>query len=254
MFDDLTHCGADSRQLVFRSGCRSSLRPVLSIALGEAGFDRGGYRYRLVRRTVTFVHLLRDTVRQHIRSIESGWKFNFVERHGHKAMTVSNGFSFRAAKRGVRRLLARPASERGSVLYEFAMVVMVVSVMLIGIIYGGITFYDYETLANATSIGARTISINGKTTTQACSLGEQALLGAATNLNTSQITVTFPNTTTTGTYSAGNLSCTLSEGNTVSIQATYPCNMYFPKLGINLCNNQSTNPPTISAQAAVRVE
>ncbi len=40
-FDDLPHCGADSRQLVFRSGCRSCLRPSLSCARGEAGFDRG---------------------------------------------------------------------------------------------------------------------------------------------------------------------------------------------------------------------
>lgn len=41
-FDDLTHCGADSRQLVFRPGCRSSLRPALSTAKDEAGFDRSG--------------------------------------------------------------------------------------------------------------------------------------------------------------------------------------------------------------------
>jgi len=173
-------------------------------------------------------------------------------------MTVSNGFKFRAAKRGLRRLLARPACERGSVLYEFAMVVMVVSVMLIGIIYGGITFYDYETLANATAIGARTISINAKTSsgvnTQACYLGEQALLGAATSLNPSQITVSFPGTTTTGTYSAGNLSCTLAEGNTIAIMATYPCSMNFPKLGINLCNGQGSPATTITAQVAVRVE
>jgi Flp pilus assembly protein TadG len=168
-------------------------------------------------------------------------------------MTPSKGISFRVNWGGVPRLLAWPACEKGSVLYEFAMVVLVLSAMLVGIVYGGITFYDYETLANATAVGARTIAINGKTTTQACYLGEQALLGAATSLNQSQITVSFPGTTTTGTYGAGSLSCTLTEGNTVAIMATYPCDMYFPKLGINLCNDQST-PPTITAQAAVRVE
>ena len=138
------------------------------------------------------------------------------------------------------------------------MVAPLLFLFLVGIAYGGITFYDYETLANATATGARVMAMNGKTAsgavnTQACSLGEQALLNAATELNTSQITVTFPGTTTTGSYSAGTLSCNLAEYSTVSIRATYPCNMYFPRLRINLCNVQSS-PPTIAAQAAVQIE
>lgn len=149
-------------------------------------------------------------------------------------------------------MFSRAGRQEGSTLVEFGLIAPVLFLILIGIVYGGITFYDYETLANAIAVGARTMAINGRSS-QACSLGEQAALNAATSLNISLITVSFPGTTTTGTYSAGTLSCTLTEYNTATITATYPCSMYFPSLGINLCNGQST-PPTISAQATIRIE
>ena len=51
--------------------------------------------------------------------------------------------------------------EEGSMsLYEFAMVLPVLSMVLVGIIYGGITFYDYVTLANAVAIGAKAVASN----------------------------------------------------------------------------------------------
>ena len=182
----LPHHGVYSSQLVFRPSCRPGTSAALSIAKGEAGLVAGGYCYRLVRRTVTSVQLFRDAVRQNIRSIESGWKYNFVERHGHKPMTVSNGFRFRLGRRGLRRMLVRARREEGSSLYEFAMVLPVLSMLLVGIIYGGITFYDYAMLNYAVAIGAKTVANNravGSATPNACTLGENALTKAAYNFS-----------------------------------------------------------------------
>ena len=63
-------------------------------------------------------------------------------------------------------------------LYEFAMVLPVLSMLLVGIIYGGITFYDYSILANAVADGAATLAQgrgnNGVQTNQApCTAAEQ---------------------------------------------------------------------------------
>ena len=59
----------------------------------------------------------------------------------------------------VRRIL-RIRSEEGNALFEFAMVLPLLSMLLVGLIYCGITFYDYVTLADAVAIGARAIVTN----------------------------------------------------------------------------------------------
>jgi Flp pilus assembly protein TadG len=151
----------------------------------------------------------------------------------------------------LRRVFLRTRREEGSTLYEFFWVAMPLMVLAIGIVYGGITFYDYETLAEAVAVGARTMAINGQSA-QACYLAEQALIGAAPGLKPANLTVTFPGTATTGTYSLGTLSCTLTERANASIQATYPCAAYFPNLGISLCNVQGS--ALIAAQTTVRIE
>jgi len=120
------------------------------------------------------------------------------------------------------------------------------SMLLVSIIYGGITFYDYSTLANAVAIGAKTVASNraaGKGTSSnsnACTLGENALKNAAYNLNLSLITI---NTgvaqsevfnKTDGT--AGTSTCdSLTYGEVVTVAATYPCSFKIPFSKINLC-------------------
>jgi Flp pilus assembly protein TadG len=161
-------------------------------------------------------------------------------------MTVSKGFKFRAAKRAVRRISVRTGRQEGSSLIEFGVVVPLLSMLLLGIVYGGITFYDYVTLANAVAIGAKTVASNraaGKGTSSnsdACTLGENALLNASYNLNQSLITIDAGATQTevfnTPAGAAGTSTCNaLTYSEVVTVAATYPCNLQIPFTKINLC-------------------
>jgi Flp pilus assembly protein TadG len=148
--------------------------------------------------------------------------------------------------------MARFLSEKGQTLNEFAMVVPLLSVLLVGITYGGIMFYDSVVLANAVATGARALG-NGQGDVTVCTDANTALTNAAYSLKASQITIATP-TFTTASGSAGNSSCDVTSGTYqgttctagapcqilitgefATISADYPCGMYFPKLGINLC-------------------
>ncbi len=188
-----------------------------------------------MRRTITSVQLFRDAVKQNIQSIEFGWKHNFVERHGPKPMTLSNRFRFRLGRRGLRRMLVRARRERGSSLYEFAMVLPVLSMLMVGTIYGGITFYDYAMLNYAVAIGAKTVANNravGSATPNACTLGENALTKAAYNFSG---VITINNGPGRETFAGASTCTALVQGDTVTMTATYPCNLTIPFAGINLC-------------------
>jgi Flp pilus assembly protein TadG len=210
------------------------------------------------------VQLLHDAVRHNIRNIEFGWKSNFAERHGHKPMTLSNRFNLRATWRGVRRVTGR---EEGSALSEFSFAwLFLLGPVLVGVIYGGITFYDYAVLANAVVNGAKTLAdsrwagANSKTNQNACQLAQAQVQATAYGLNTTSLPIctgtcspgiALP-TFSTATGSTAVSTCdAMQQGELGTVTATYPCNMYFPKLGINLCNASSQ---MITAQTTIRIE
>jgi len=156
-----------------------------------------------------------------------------------------------------QRTNIRVGSEKGQALYEFAVVVPMLSIFLIGIIYGGIAFYDYVTLANAVAAGARVMAVSGGAglgPPTGCNLGETALKNAAGSLNPSNITI-VPET-------FGVSSCTqLQEGDWATMSATYPCNLAIPFTGINLCPVQGSSTSTtcpfpycIRSSTTVRIE
>jgi Flp pilus assembly protein TadG len=143
--------------------------------------------------------------------------------------------------RAGRRRFFRPGREDGSTLFEFALILPVLSMLLVGIILGGVTFYDYVTLAEAVAVGARSLSTNAGTSTP-CTTATSALKTAATSLNSSTITVSisFPSTNTHTDSCPG----TLYGGDYVMVNATYPCNMTVPFTKVNLCpvsNGSTTN-------------
>jgi len=151
-----------------------------------------------------------------------------------------------------RRIL-RLRSERGDALFEFAMVTPLLSMLLVGIIYGGMTFYDYVTLADAVAVGARTIAINrgaGTGPPTACTMGETALTNAATNLKSSSITIA----TETFTGPGGSTCSALVAGDYVTMTATYPCTLTVPFANINLCPVQNANGSFISSTTSMRIE
>jgi Flp pilus assembly protein TadG len=127
--------------------------------------------------------------------------------------------------RGARLRAGRTwaAAESGQALYEFAIVAIPLSLLIVGIIKFGILFDQYVTLTDATDTGARTLAVNrgaGTGPPTACTMAETALDNAATTLTTSQISfsTSFPSPDTS-TCSA------LVAGDEATVEATYPCNL-----------------------------
>jgi Flp pilus assembly protein TadG len=157
-------------------------------------------------------------------------------------MKQSRRFSFRLGRRETRPTSIRAGREEGSALIELAMALPLVAALLVGIIKAGTLFYDYVTLADAVAVGARALATSRGVST-ACTNAEAVVTNAATNLVTSNITVTI-------SFPSANDSCpgTLNPGDEANVQATYPCNLAIPFLG-NLWPTC-----TLTSQTTVRIE
>ncbi|SPE25926.1 hypothetical protein SBA2_270036 [Acidobacteriia bacterium SbA2] len=152
------------------------------------------------------------------------------ERHGYGSMKHPTIWGFRRSWQKVLCSSVHPGREEGAALYEFAMSLPLLSVMLVSIIFGGITFFNYVELANAVEVSARVLATGRQQGASACSQANTALTNAAGNLNTSQISIaaeTFANGST--------CTATLLPGDAGTVTATYPCNLPIPFTGLNLC-------------------
>jgi Flp pilus assembly protein TadG len=147
-------------------------------------------------------------------------------------MKLSHKSYFKSEWRVRARRILHLRGEKGSSLFELALILPVLSMLLVGIIMGGVTFYDYVTLAEAVAVGARSLATNAGTSTP-CTTAETTLTNAATDLKTSAITISisFPSTNTHTDSCTG----TIYGGDSAMVNATYPCNMTVPFTGINLC-------------------
>lgn len=148
--------------------------------------------------------------------------------------------------RNARRTGAHAGREEGSALFEFAMALPLLAMLLVGIIKAGILFYDYVVLADAVASGARMLATN-QASANPCTLAENQVINAAYNLNTSQIqiSISFP----TGALDSCGTTQSLVEGDTATVTATYPCNMTIPFLGSSFWSSC-----TLSSQTTVRIE
>jgi len=116
--------------------------------------------------------------------------------------------------------------------FEFALVLPLLSMLLVGIIFGGMTFYNYVELTNSVAAGARTLANGRALGSDACTQATTAITSSAGNLKTSQVV--------TGTIQfagSGNSSCTSGpqQGDAGVVSAVYPCNLPIPFTGMNLC-------------------
>ena len=147
------------------------------------------------------------------------------------------------------RLLLRPLtitlfrSADGQSIYELALMLPVLLAVLIGILYGGMTFYNYVTLENAVTAGARTLATSRLLPTETqpvespCTAATNVIYSVASNLNQKSITILpfkfLPSSDTcTTTNKAGQTVAGFSSGDTVIVTATYPCNLKVPIIGI----------------------
>jgi Flp pilus assembly protein TadG len=169
-------------------------------------------------------------------------------------MKLSKESGFRSTLRKAWRAGSRARREQGSTLYEFAMVALVLITFLIGIIYGGIMAYDRVVLTNAVATGVRTLATE-LGDASACTDATNAVTAAAYGLKTSSppLTIGSPPVfmSSTGAGAGSSTCASLNGGEYAVMWASYPCNMNFPRLGINLCPSPPTTyPPGPTCTAA----
>ena len=150
--------------------------------------------------------------------------------------------SFRPAERMRPRRIVRVDNEDGSSLYELALALPLLLALVVGIIFGGITFYDYVTLADAVAAGARTLATSRTSTNPLpCTAAEDMIRNSALNLNQTLLNVPTPaftgqsacTVTANGVTTSG-----LKQGDTATVTATYPCDLKVPIVGfatIDIC-------------------
>jgi Flp pilus assembly protein TadG len=98
-------------------------------------------------------------------------------------------------------------SENGQAMVEFALVAPILFLILFGIIQFGIAFMHSVTLTDAVRAGARKAAVS-RTAANPTQAATTAVLGAATDLDPSKLSV--------------NVTSSWVSGNTVTVNATYP--------------------------------
>jgi hypothetical protein len=152
-------------------------------------------------------------------------------------MKRSNRFGLRRSSGRILRIGARPGGEEGAALSELTVVTPFLSMLLLGIIWGGITFCDYVVLADAVAAGARTLAANreagasSSTNQNACQLAQGAIQSATQKLNQSNLTIPTPALTGPG----GSTCDSLIVNDTGIMWAAYACNLPIPFTSMNLC-------------------
>jgi Flp pilus assembly protein TadG len=161
------------------------------------------------------------------------------------AVSADRGWKVRSRSMRFFRL-AR--AEQGSTLIEFALVMPVLMLILVGIMKFGLAFYNQITLTNAATNAAQVLMSGSGVITDPCASVNNALAAAAPSLNnpavygsaagklsyTIQAYTSATASTTVGPYAvvfpSGGTSCTseaanLTEYYQVVVTATYGCNL-----------------------------
>ena len=126
-------------------------------------------------------------------------------------------------------------SEPGQAAVEFALVLPLLLVLLLGIVQFGIAFSHYVTLTDAARVGARkaiTVRIGGTSPDDA----KQAVRDAAGDLDQTDLQVNVDDSSWT------------TSGSQITVTATYPYSIDIPLLGLNVVSG------TMTAKAEERLE
>jgi Flp pilus assembly protein TadG len=126
------------------------------------------------------------------------------------------------------RILARLRNSEGGALVEMALVLPVFMLVMTGIFSIGTAYSNQLTLTQAVGSGAQYLQQIRTSTTDPCSDTFTAIKNAAPGFSTANLNVTVTmngvTPTQTGNSCAG-AQTNLAEGTTVSVAATYPCNI-----------------------------
>lgn len=122
--------------------------------------------------------------------------------------------------------------QNGSSLIEFALVLPVMLMALMGIASFGVVLNNYTSLTNATSVAARQLALSRGQTTDPCKLASAAVESAAPLLTSSNMafTTTINGTVFTGATCSSSSTTTGAAGDmvvdtTVTLKVTYPCTL-----------------------------
>jgi len=99
------------------------------------------------------------------------------------------------------------SSENGQAMVEFALVAPILFLILFGIVQFGIAFMNSVALTDAVRAGARKAAVS-RTAANPTQSAQNAVLGAATDLDQSKVSVT--------------VTSEWQSGDTVTVAATYP--------------------------------
>ncbi len=122
--------------------------------------------------------------------------------------------------------------DSGQAAVELAVSLPLLLLVVTGIITFGIALNNYQTLLNATSVGAQQLAISRGQTTDPCSTAATAVYAASSNLTQANLgfKVTLNGTSYTGSSCSATSTTTgsaanLTQGGTAQLVVTYPCSL-----------------------------
>jgi Flp pilus assembly protein TadG len=120
-------------------------------------------------------------------------------------------------------------NERGQTLVEFALVLPILSLLLLGVIQFGIAFNHYITLTDAVRAGARKGAV-GRNLQDPQGAVVQAVRNAATDLKPSDLQIT--------------VNSSFTQGSDVTVTATYPYEIKLLGFGVTITSGRLSSSTT----------
>ncbi|HEX4124878.1 MAG TPA: TadE/TadG family type IV pilus assembly protein [Tepidisphaeraceae bacterium] len=120
----------------------------------------------------------------------------------------------------------RDLREKGAIAVEFALVLPLLLLVLLGTVQFGLTLSNYEILTNAVGVGAMQFAISGGASSTPYTDAVNAIENAAPTLEQANLTITLK---VNGTACATDATCQTAlqgnSGNPAQTSASYPCNL-----------------------------
>lgn len=130
----------------------------------------------------------------------------------------------------LKQALSRARRQQGGALLEFALLLPVMMLILLGIISFGIAFNNQMTMTNAVNSAAQLVMLGPGAITDPCQSANNALALAGANLNNSRIYGTHPLSYTISAYT-----------NATTPNTTGPYSVVFPSTSGAVCPSEAAD-------------
>jgi Flp pilus assembly protein TadG len=123
-----------------------------------------------------------------------------------------------------------PTNERGQTLVEFALVLPILSLLLLGVIQFGVAFNNYITLTDAVRAGARKGAVGRHLDNPQAAVEQTVRTAASDNLKPADLLVTVNSAWT--------------QGSDVTVSASYPYDIKLLGFGVTIKSGRLTSSTT----------